>query len=46
MEELLSDHSKFVKIEFNSKHIVNQDVRHLLDMEFGRPFEQKLFIQR
>ena len=33
MEELLSDCSKFVKIEFNSKHTVNQDVRHLLDME-------------
>ena len=33
MEELLSDRSKFVKIEFNSKHTVNQDVRHLLDME-------------
>ena len=33
MEELLSDRSKFVKIEFNSKHTVNQDIRHLLDME-------------
>ena len=33
MEELLSHRSKFVKIEFNSKHAVNQDVRHLLDME-------------
>ena len=33
MEELLSDCSKFVKTEFNSKHTVNQDVRHLLDME-------------
>ena len=33
VEELLSDRSKFVKIEFNSKHTVNQDVRHLLDME-------------
>ena len=33
MEELLSDRSKFVQIEFNSKHTVNQDVRHLLDME-------------
>ena len=33
MEELLSDCSKFVKIEFNSKHTVNQDVRHLLDLE-------------
>ena len=33
MEELLCDQSKFVKTEFNSKHTVNQDVRHLLDME-------------
>ena len=33
MEELLSDRSKFVKIEFNSKHTVNQDIRHLVDME-------------
>ena len=33
MEELLSDRSKFVKIEFNWKHTVNQDVRHLLDLE-------------
>ena len=33
MEEFLSDHSKFVKIEFNSKHTVDQHVRHLLDME-------------
>ena len=33
MEELLSDRSKFVKIEFNSKHTVNQDVRRLLDMK-------------
>ena len=33
MEELLSDRSKFVKIEFNSKHTVNQDIRHLVYME-------------
>ena len=33
MEELPSDRSKFVKIEFNSKHTVNQDVRHLLYMK-------------
>ena len=33
MEKLLSDCSKFVKIEFNSKHTVNQNVRHLLEME-------------
>ena len=33
MEELLSDRGKFVKIEFNSKHTINQDIRHLLDME-------------
>ena len=29
MEELLSDRSNFVKIKFNSKHAVNQDVKHL-----------------
>ena len=29
MEELLSDRSKFV----NSKHTVNQDVRHLIDIK-------------
>ena len=33
MEGLLSDRSKFIKIEFNSKHSVNQDITHLLDME-------------
>ena len=33
MEELLSERSKFDKSEINSKHTVNQDVRHLLDME-------------
>ena len=33
MEEFLSDDSKFVKIKLNSKHAVNQDVRHLLDMK-------------
>ena len=33
MEELLSDRGKFVKIEFNSKYTINQDIRHLLDME-------------
>ena len=30
---MLSDPSKFVRIEFNLKDTVNQDVRHLLDME-------------
>ena len=34
MEKLLSHHSKFFKIDFNRKHKVNQDIRHLLDMEF------------
>ena len=34
VEKLLSDRSKFFKIEFNPKHEVNQDIRHLLDMEF------------
>ena len=31
MEELLAD--KFVKVEFNKKHKVNQELRHLLDLE-------------
>ena len=34
MEKLLSHRSKFFKIDFNRKHKVNQDIRHLLDMEF------------
>ena len=33
MEELLADTSKFVKVEFNEKHKVNQELRHLLDLE-------------
>ena len=33
LEEPLSDTSKFVKVEFNKKHIVNQELRHLLDVE-------------
>ena len=33
MEELLSDRSKFVKVEFNSKYKLNHESRHLLDME-------------
>ena len=33
MENLLSDTTKFVKIEFNPKHKVNKEIRHLLDME-------------
>ena len=28
MGELLSDCSKFIKIELKSKHTVNQDIRH------------------
>ena len=35
MELLLSDCSKFAKIEFKLKHAVNWDIRHLLDMESG-----------
>ena len=31
---MISDRNKFVKIDFNPKHKVNQDIRHLLDMEF------------
>ena len=34
MEKLLSDRGKFVKIDLTPKHKVNQDIRHLLDMEF------------
>ena len=33
MEQLLADTSKFVKVEFNKKHKVNQELRHLLDLE-------------
>ena len=33
MEELLADTSKFVKVEFNKKHKVNQKLQHLLDLE-------------
>ena len=33
MEKLVSDCSKFVKVVFNWKHTVNQDIRHLLDMD-------------
>ena len=34
MEKLLSDRSNIAKIKFNPKHKVNQNIRHLLDMEF------------
>ena len=34
MEKLLSDRSKLVQTDFNPKHKVNQDIRHLLEMEF------------
>ena len=33
MEEFLAKTSKFVKVEFNEKHKVNQELRHLLDLE-------------
>ena len=33
MEKLLSDTNKFVKVEFNSKHKVNKELRHLLDIQ-------------
>ena len=33
MEELLSDTSKFVIVQFNPKHKVNKEIRHILDME-------------
>ena len=32
MEELLSDTSKFNEITFNTKHKVNKELRHLLDI--------------
>ena len=33
MEKLLSDGSKFMKVEFDSKYKANHEIRHLLDME-------------
>ena len=33
MEELLADTSKFVKVEFYKKHKLNQELRHLLDLQ-------------
>ena len=33
MEELLSDTTKFVQVQFNPKHPVNKEIRHILDME-------------
>ena len=33
MKELVTDTSKFVKVEFNKKHKVNQELRHVLDLE-------------
>ena len=33
MEDLLSDTSKFVKVQFNPKHKFNTKIRHILDME-------------
>ena len=33
MEYILSDKSKFVKVNFNPKHKVNKELQHLLDME-------------
>ena len=32
IEELLSDRSKFIKVEFNFKYKVNHKTRHLLDI--------------
>ena len=34
MEKLLSDHSKFFKIDFNPKYKINQHIKHLLDIKF------------
>ena len=33
MEELLSDRSKFMKVEFNSKYKINHEIRNLLYVE-------------
>ena len=33
MQKILSDTNKFVKVSFNSKHKVNKEIRHLLDIE-------------
>ena len=33
MQKILSDINKFVKVSFNSKHKVNKEIRHLLDIE-------------
>ena len=33
MEKLLSDTNKFVKVEFNPKHKVSKELRHLLDIQ-------------
>lgn len=33
MEELLSDSNKFKKVNFNPKHKVNKEIRHLIDLE-------------
>ena len=38
MEKLLSDRSKFVKIDFNPKKKVNQDIRHFPDMKYETKF--------
>ena len=44
MEKFLGDTSKFVKIEFNRKHKVNKEIRHLLlddDYKFLKPCGSK-----
>ena len=33
MQELLADTSKFGKVKFDKKHQINQELRHLLDLE-------------
>ena len=35
MQKILSDTNKFVKVSFNSKHKVNKEIRHLLDIELS-----------
>ena len=33
MKKLLSDTSKFVKVQFNVKHKVNKEIRNIIDVE-------------
>ena len=35
VEDLLSDTSKFIKVEFNPNHMCNKELRHFLDLELA-----------